>query len=69
MAKLLAGLAGLLQYAAYYVTMHMDNGTRHKIWILASLFNGFLNHCSRAWTAALPVLGARHSDSQKGLHT
>ena len=42
--------AELLQHAACYVTM--EDGSRHKVWVLASLLTRFLNHCFCA--GALP---------------
>ena len=42
--------AELLRYAAHYVTM--EDGSRHKVWVLAPLLTRFLNHCFRA--GALP---------------
>ena len=38
--------AELLRYAAHYVTM--EDGTRHKVWVLAPLLTRFLNRCFRA---------------------
>ena len=59
MAKLLVGLAGrpdeLMRYAAHYVTM--DDGSRHKVWILALLLTRFHNHCFRAG-ALLPGISS-----------
>ena len=42
--------AELLRSAAHDVTM--DDGSRHKVWVLGPLLAGFLNHCFRA--GALP---------------
>ena len=38
--------AELLRYAAHYVTM--EDGSRHKVWVLAPLLTRFLNRCFRA---------------------
>ena len=38
--------AELLRYAAHYVTM--EDGSRHKVWVLAPLLTRFLNRCLRA---------------------
>ena len=42
--------AELLGYAAHYVIM--DDGSRHKVWVLAPLLNHLLNYCCHA--GALP---------------
>ena len=38
--------AELLRYAAHHVTM--EDGSRHKVWVLDPLLTRFLNHCFRA---------------------
>ena len=48
--------AEMLRHAAEYITM--DNGSRQKVWILATLLTHLLNRCFRSG----------HPDPQKGLH-
>ena len=59
--------AELLRHAAYYVIM--EDGSRHKVWVLTPLLTRLPQPLLLRWCAAvLHLLSTRHSNSQEGLH-